>query len=579
MTVAASQVSGMVYYYLHGANYKDVLPYQFIQQWWYYKDYDLYKDSIEKSIIAGTIVGYVLPAILIVAILHKKKSLFGNAKFASWRDVVKMGMSKPGGIIIGKLKGKYIYYLGDAFVALFAPTRSGKGVSFVIPNLLLWRHSIVNTDFKLENFSITSKFRLLCGQEVYLFSPFTEDMKTHRYNPLGYVRDGAFSVSDILSIAEIIYPTDIGDATARHFAGLSQNLFLGLSLYIKHTEGLPFTIGEVLRQSDGRGRTLDEHLTDIVETREDLPESCISALNKFLSEDKTRGQANVLSSFNAPLNNWKNPIFDAATSANDFDLRDLRKKKMTIYVGITPDYIPVSGQILNLFFSHLINLNTKEEPKRNRALKYKCLLLMDEFPAMGRSGIIARSNSYFASYGLQLATIVQNKAQILAPVPEGYGKDIGATLIKNHEIQTVFTPEGDDAEDLSKHLGDTTVKSKSIQRTTGKGGRTTSTNQARRRLMLPQELQEMPDEDQIIKVRGKRSIYCNKIQYYNDPNFMNRLKSVSPSLRKYKGKMPNKEQFEDIIAKEELMINDIPEIKISQNFQHYEIPRVLEGKS
>ncbi|GAL10863.1 coupling protein VirD4 ATPase [Vibrio astriarenae] len=119
---------------------------------------------------------------------------------------------------------------------------------------------------------------------------------------------------------------------------------------------------------------------------------------------------------------WNNPLFDAATSANDFDFHELRRKPMTVYIGVTPDYIPVSGRILNLFFSQLINLNTKVLPEQDRSLKHKVLLLMDEFTAMGRSGIIAKSNNYFAGYGLQLLTIVQNPAQIEAPTLTGTAK-------------------------------------------------------------------------------------------------------------------------------------------------------------
>ncbi|WP_272904552.1 type IV secretory system conjugative DNA transfer family protein [Vibrio parahaemolyticus] len=113
------------------------------------------------------------------------------------------------------------------------------------------------TDFKVENFSITSKFRkVVLKQEVYLFSPFDESGKTHRYNPLGYVRDGHLTVPDLLTIAEMFYPTDVGDSTAKYFASSAQSLFLGLALYIHQTPDLPFTIGRYTARYQGKGKRL-----------------------------------------------------------------------------------------------------------------------------------------------------------------------------------------------------------------------------------------------------------------------------------------------------------------------------------
>ena len=558
-------LAGVIYFLLNHASTNTVTPYTFIEQWRFYHSDLQYQKSLNIAAMVSFSISFLIPALIVIGILNPKKSLFGDAKFAVWRDIEKMELNKQDkGILIGKWRNTYLFYRGDAFVLLFAPTRGGKGVGFVIPNLLNWRQSCVVTDFKLENFDITSKFRAFMGQEVFLFAPFNEDGQTHRYNPLGYVREGHLVVPDILTIAEMLYPTDTNNETTNYFAQLAQNLFLGLALYVKSTPDLPFTIGEIVRQSSGKGKTLNEHLTGIITSRSDLSEHCVTALNAFLAEDEQRGQKNVLSSFKAPLKDWSNPIFDAATAANDFDLRDIRKKKMSIYVGITPDYIPVAGRILNLFFSQLINLNTKELPEQNPELKYKCLLLMDEFTAMGRSAIIAKSNNYFAGYGLQLATIAQNEAQVSADIPEGYGRSTAKTLISNHEVQIIFTPEKEDAENISRFLGDTTVKQKNEQRTSGKHGRTVTTSDAKRALMLPQELRELPDNEEIIMMRGKKPIRCKKIRYYNDPSFINRLKQVSTSLKKLGDELPTHTQMKNAIAKGELRVSDIPYTNISR---------------
>lgn len=563
LAVLASYLAGCIYFVMNDGELSQVMPFTFLEHWRYYHDDMTYQKSLNIAAMGGLGIAFVMPLSVMLLANRNVEQLHGSARWANHNEVFnlyKLAKRRDDGkgIIIGRLGRRFLYYTGNAFVFLAAPSRTGKGVGIIIPNLLRWFESCVITDFKKENFAITSKFRKeVLKQDVYLFNPFDESGETHRYNPLGYVRHDHLTVPDILTIAEMLYPTDIGDSTDKYFAASAQSLFLGLALYVRHTPALPFTIGEILRQSKGKGKSLKEHLTGILAQRQDLPTACVEAFQGFLALDEEKGQSNVASTLKAALQDWNNPIFDAATSANDFNFHDLRKKRMTIYIGITPDYIPVSGRILNLFFSQLINLNTKELPEQNRSLKYKVLLLMDEFTAMGRSAIIAKSNNYFAGYGLQLLTIVQNPSQIRAHEPEGYGHNTATTFIGNHEVQLIYTPEKEDAEDISRFLGDKTVKAESVQRTTGKSGRTITVSEQRRALMLPQELREMPFEKMIIMMRGRKPIYGDKIHYYQESPFIDRLKALSPTLGNIKG-IPSKEVMENAIAAKELQITIEP---------------------
>ena len=559
LAILASYLAGYIYFFINDGDVSQVTPLTFIEHWRYYHDNMLYQKSLNIAAFAGGGIAFVVPLLAVMFANRSIEQLHGSARWANSNEIFQTyQLSKDKddgkGILIGRLGKRFLYYMGSAFVFLAAASRTGKGIGIIIPNLLRWFDSCVVTDFKKENFAITSKFRqTVLKQDVFLFNPFDESGETHRYNPLGYVRNDHLTIPDILTIAEMLYPTDVGDSTAKYFASSAQSLFLGLALYLRETPELPFTIGEVLRQSKGKGKPLKEHLSEIIEVRNDLPAACLEAFSDFLALDEDKGQSGVSNTLKAALQDWNNPIFDAATSANDFNFHDLRKKRMTIYIGVTPDYIPVSGRILNLFFSQLINLNTKELPEQNRSLKYKVLLLMDEFTAMGRSGIIAKSNNYFAGYGLQLLTIVQNPAQVKAKEPEGYGQNTATTFISNHEAQLIYTPEKEDAEEMSKFLGNKTVKSKSEQRTTGKSGKTITESENKRALMLPQELREMPFKKLIIMMRGKKPIYCDKIHYYQESPFIDRLKAISPSLGQIKGN-PTKDQMDTAIAAGELQI-------------------------
>lgn len=219
-----------------------------------------------------------------------------------------------------------------------------------------------------------------------------------------------------------------------------------------------------------------------------------------------------------PLNPWLNPMLDAATSHNDFVLSDVRKKRMSIYIGIQPNKLAESRVIVNLFFSQLINVNTKELPQNNSALKHECLLLMDEFTAIGRVEILTSAIAYMAGYNLRLMSIVQSMAQLESV----YGKNAARTLTTNHALQIIFAPrEQQDANDYSEMLGYATVRKKNITR-----GRdfSRSESQERRALMLPQELKALGAEKEIFIYEGlAHPALCEKIKYYKDKHFAGRL--------------------------------------------------------
>lgn len=570
-TVGALYLSGYIYLLLNKQTPSSVGPWTWYSYWHYYGGHPGVARKLKTAAALAAAVCYVAPTILVLASLRRGRELHGSARFASAAEIQKSALNGSKGIVVGRHGKRYLIFEGQQFVALAAPTRSGKGVGFVVPNLLQFEDSVVVLDIKQENFDITAGYRKANGQEIYLFNPFAEDFRSHRYNMLGYVsNDPKYRVSDVQSIAQALYP-DPANGKDPFFDQAARNLFLGLVLYLCETPALPRTIGELLRQSSGKGKPVKEHLQGLINARnfseqeewEDvldgdgiakinketgevkrkkvkvlvpkvwqqsddgdppLTDHCIDALNRFLAtSDNTL--TSILASLNAPLSIWANPIVDAATSANDFDLRDVRKRRMTIYVGITPDHLAESSLLINVFFSQLVNLNTKELPKQNPALKHQCLLLMDEFTAIGKVGIIASAVSYMAGYNLRLAPVIQSVAQLAAT----YGKDTARTLMTNHALQIMYAPrEQTDANEYSEMLGTFTEKNKSKSRSLGKGGGSESTSDQRRALMLPQELKEIGQWKQIIMLENVKPILCEKIRYFDDPVFTDRIMDAPP---------------------------------------------------
>ncbi|WP_164917796.1 type IV secretory system conjugative DNA transfer family protein, partial [Xanthomonas perforans] len=485
-----------------------------------------------KIKIAGAL-GFGLPvlvwAIAVVLIVKPKaRALHGDARFAGAADLSKHGLFKPAGngIVVGKFNGKLVRLSGQQFVILAAPTRSGKGVGVVIPNLLEYQESIVVLDIKQENFDLTSGWRASQGHEVFLFNPFAEDRRTHRWNPLTYVsNDPAFRVSDLMSIAAMLYPD--GSDDQKFWVSQARNAFMAFALYLFENwdeelslgfpggAGAP-TLGGIYRLSSGDGTDLKKYLKSLSERRF-LSSNAKSAFANMLSQaDETF--ASIMGTLKEPLNAWINPVLDAATSADDFLLTDLRKKKMTIYIGIQPNKLAESRLIINLLFSQIINLNTRELPKSNPELKYQCLLLMDEFTSIGKVDIIATAVAYMAGYNIRLLPIIQSMAQLDAT----YGKDLSRTIITNHALQILYAPrEQQDANDYSEMLGYTTIKKKNVTR----GRETThSVSEERRALMLPQELKAMGNEKEVFLYEGiPHPVKCDKIRYYEDRYFTARL--------------------------------------------------------
>ena len=233
------------------------------------------------------IAGYsaLAPGLLIgVAFLTNRKSVdvYGKARFGGKRDIEKMGLrskksvslisgftgalpsknyGKPvnkmgnhveiGGTVAVADKGRLtpqnlLLYGGPEHMTLYAPTRSGKGVSVVIPNLLNWPDSAVVLDIKKENWTKTAGFRKANGQDVFLFDPLDEESRTHRWNPLSSVRRGTeMQIDDLQRLAALFIP--LGDKDS--FFDLSaRNAFVGVGGYLAETPELPFTLGEIYRQ-------------------------------------------------------------------------------------------------------------------------------------------------------------------------------------------------------------------------------------------------------------------------------------------------------------------------------------------
>ena len=502
--------------------------------------------------------------------------------------------------IVGKYRGEYLKYRGQDFLMLAAGTRSGKGVSMVIPNLLTYPDSVVVEDIKEENYLYTSGYRRRCGQATFLWSPFSENGRTHAYNPLEFIqrRSPYTRVGDVLTVGEHLYPSNV-DARLKYWNDNARNLFTGIVLYLLETPTLPCTFGEVLRQASGKGRAVREHISSIVSTRSHATDTlsslsfeCLDALNRFLSQSK-EAFANIVSTMTAPLNVFSNPIVDAATSRSDFDLGDVRRKPMSIYVGIKPGDLKAGALLVNLFFSQLIDLNTREQPAENPDLKYQCALMLDEFAAPGKIDIIDTANAFIAGFNLRLMLIFHGMSQL--EDPKLYGRHGAETLAINCKMRSLFAPRTlKDSEEYSKLLGTFTHLSRSHSRSRGRNA-STSTNESEhaRALMMPQELRALSSRKQIITMDGCEPILCDKAYFYEDPELVDRLVQQSPYLQGvmarlektnrrrawfgFAPKLPDEEQMKHAAFVARELCAPVPQIDVEQWWHAQNATRRAQG--
>ena len=567
-----------------------------------------------SSVVAALLPVFVVVLFLTALFSRPKKELHGSARFAKPSEIIKAGLlekkpllfwlkpkpDKYPDLIMGKFNGEYLRWPSDSPVYLAARPRSGKGVGFVIPNCLHYNGSMVVNDVKKENFFITAGFRAAHGHKVYFFNPSgtmpyhdrdqSAPLISHRWNPLTYVRRNPINTyKDALAVAAVFYPLPTEDrGSAKFFQQEAQKLFTGLLLYLIETEkerdlSQPenkTTMANLFHLTTPTdGKTLQEWIRAEFELRAaqretiQLSNNCKTLLLGFANANaKTSGD--VLSTMTAPLAIFLDPAVEAATGGDDFYLDDVRRKLMTIYLGVSPEELKVYGTLLNLFFSQLVDVNVRQGlPKDNKDLKYQCLLMLDEFTALGRIRAIEEGIAYLAGYGIRPVPVFQAPSQ----VENVYGKAASQTFFSTFAARIVFAPrEQQDAEELSKLIGYYTYKAKSSSRSRGKNSSSTGSNisDQKRAVMNPDELKTMSNTNCIITMEGVNAIFADRIVYHEDPIFSERANWTVPDVPVLEVTI-TKKQPPKVITPDYVSPEDMASFKWEEAANNEEIARAL----
>jgi len=445
-------------------------------------------------------------------------SPYGDARWADDVDIRRAGLLGGQGIILGSHEGRTLCMPGWEHIMCFAPSGSGKGVGIVIPNLLHWPDSVIVHDVKGENFRLTSGFRAMHGQKVFFLNPGDPQGLTHRYNPFQFVSENpGLRIDDIQKIAHYLIPQH------GFWENEARTLFLGLSLFLLDQPGRTVSMGQVLCTL--RENNFYEMISmELVNQREKIDPVAFMALNAFIQKAEKERSA-VLSTLNAALELWANPLIDAATSASDFDLRQLKKERISIYVGVSPNNLHRLRPLLQIFYQQATDILTEKEPDLKKE-PYGVLFLMDEFASLGRMTHFEQASAYFRGYRVRFMMIIQDLPQL-----ERHYERAGLhSFLGMSKVKVTFTADNyETAEVISKSLGtfgaDTQSNSKSRKMglSLNSGSRSESHSKMARALLLPQEVLQLPPDDEIILIEAVPPIRAKKIRYFEQPVFQKRL--------------------------------------------------------
>ncbi|OAO04833.1 conjugal transfer protein TraG [Sphingomonadales bacterium EhC05] len=480
---------------------------------WYYRG----DPQVVRAMAGGLIGGGLLLIGLIYALWAHGAPLHGAARFARESEIKHNDFRASSGIVLGRKGGRFLTFGGSEHVIVEAPTRSGKGIGIVIPNLLTWQGSVVVLDVKRENYDASAGFRARYGQAVHLFNPTDREGRTARYNPLAYIdRDNPDDVIiELQKIATMLFVApDHGEA---FWANGARTGFAGVGAWIAETSDDPLTMGAIYRHlNEGDARSFFKK--ELANPSLKLSVGCRTALADFAG-GSDNSFADVKKTITNVLGLWLNPLVDAATAASDFDLRDIRKHAISIYLGVSPDELDRVAPLYNLLFQQLIDLNVRELPDDTTPIPM--LVILDEFARLGRASVIASAFSYVAGYGIRLLPVIQSRSQLRGV----YGEHVADEIVANCGVEVAFTPkELRVANDLSERIGyvgqDSVTKSLTINGLLA--NRSKSISEQRRALMLPQELMQFSADRLILLHGGIPPIIGAKIAYYKSRFFKKR---------------------------------------------------------
>ncbi|MDQ0470091.1 conjugal transfer protein TraG [Labrys wisconsinensis] len=507
--------------------------------WWYF--YDAYAPEIfAKGGMISASGGFIAIAVAIGMSVRrareaKNAETYGSARWAEKGEVKSAGLLGPDGVVLGRYERDYLRHDGPEHVLCFAPTRSGKGVGLVVPSLLTWPGSAIVHDIKGENWQITAGFRARHGR-VLLFDP--TNPKSSAYNPLLEVRRGEWEVRDVQNIADILVDPEGSLEKRNHWEKTSHALLVGAILHVLYAEDDKTLAGVAGFLSDPK-RPIESTLAAMMKTShlgEAGPHPVIASAARELLNKSDNERSGVLSTAMSFLGLYRDPVVAEVTRRCDWRITDMvgGARPTTLYLVVPPSDIARTKPLIRLILNQIGRRLT--EDLQAKAGRHRLLLMLDEFPALGRLDFFESALAFMAGYQLKAFLIAQSLNQI----EKAYGPN--NSILDNCHVRVSFaTNDERTAKRVSDALG-TATEMRAMKNYAGHrlspwlGHLMVSRSETARQLLTPGEIMQLPPTDEIVMVAGTPPIRAKKARYYEDARFKERILAPPELARPAEGR-------------------------------------------
>jgi len=495
--------------------------------WWWYA-FDAYAPPIfvEGGFIAAS-GGFISIAVAIGMSVWRAREAknietYGSARWATSVEVKGAGLLGPDGVVLGKLDREYLRHDGPEHVLCFAPTRSGKGVGLVVPSLLTWPGSAIVHDIKGENWTLTAGFRARHGR-VLLFDP--TNSASAAYNPLLEVRRGEWEVRDVQNVADVLVDPEGSLERRNHWEKTSHSLLVGAILHVLYAETEKTLAGVAGFLSDPK-RPIETTLQAMMTTPhlgDAGPHPVVASTARELLNKSDNERSGVLSTAMSFLGLYRDPVVAQVTRRCDWRISDLiaDDRPATLYLVVPPSDISRTKPLIRLVLNQIGRRLTEDLHAKNR--RHRVLLMLDEFPALGRLDFFESALAFMAGYGLKAFLIAQSLNQI----EKAYGAN--NSILDNCHVRVSFaTNDERTAKRVSDALG-TATEMRAMKNYAGHrlspwlGHLMVSRSETARPLLTPGEVMQLPPADEIVMVAGSPPIRAKKARYFEDNRLTERV--------------------------------------------------------
>jgi len=500
--------------------------------WWWFA-YDAYARDIfvQGAYIAaaGGIAAIVVAITISVrrAREAKRVTTYGSARWADTREVRDAGLLGHDGVLLGRWRDDYLRHDGPEHVLCFAPTRSGKGVGLVVPTLLTWPGSAIVHDIKGENWMLTAGWRARFGR-VLIFDP--TNAQSAAYNPLLEVRRGEWEVRDVQNIADVLVDPEGALEKRNHWEKTSHSLLVGTILHVLYAAPDKTLAGVANFLSDPK-RPIETTLRAMMTTPH-LGEAGVhpvvaSAARELLNKSENE-RSGVLSTAMSFLGLYRDPVVAAVTRRCDWRIRDLVEgpRPATLYLVVPPSDISRTKPLVRLILNQIGRRLTEDLNAKGK--RHRLLLMLDEFPALGRLDFFESALAFMAGYGLKAFLIAQSLNQI----EKAYGQN--NSILDNCHVRVSFASNDErTAKRVSDALG-TATEIRDAKNYAGHrlspwlGHLMVSRQETARPLLTPGEVMQLPHDDELVLVSGCHPIRAKKARYYEDRQLEARILPPPP---------------------------------------------------